>query len=66
MIIYATVMLFIYPVGVICLYSKILINNKEVIKKAVNEREEHVELMSKGFLFESYKPVCWWFEIAFA
>ena len=61
---YAGVMLLLYPVGILTLYSKILINNKELIKKTVEEREDDSELMSKGFLFENYKPACWWFEIA--
>ena len=50
---YAGVMLLLYPVGILTLYSKILINNKELIKKTVEEREDDSELMSKGFLFEN-------------
>ena len=63
MVVYAFVMIVLYPVGILSLYSKILINNKESIKKTVEEREKDTELMSKGFLFDSYKPECWWFEI---
>jgi hypothetical protein len=57
-------MLLLYPIGILTLYCKILINNKEIIKKPVEEREGYAELMTKGFLFENYKPECWWFEIA--
>ena len=45
------------------MYTKILVYNKDLIKKSVTEREADAELMSKGFLFENYKPECWWYEI---
>jgi len=57
-------MLLLYPVGILTLYTKILFNNRELIKRTVEEREDDTELMAKGFLFENYKPECWWFEIA--
>jgi hypothetical protein len=63
MVWYAVIMLVLFPVGILSVYSKILINNKNAIKEGVEEREDNIELMSKGFLFENYKASCWWYEI---
>jgi hypothetical protein len=63
MVVYAGAMLLLYPVGTLSIYTWTLIRNKSKIKEEVEVREEDEELMSKAFLFENYKPECWWFEI---
>ena len=60
---YGVIMLLVYPVGVLVLYSYLLINNRSKINRPVEEREKDEKLMQIMFLFDVYKPSCWWFEL---
>ncbi|GMI18635.1 hypothetical protein TrLO_g5769 [Triparma laevis f. longispina] len=58
---YATAMIFVFPVGITVIYSVLLIRNR---KKLLDEsRMEDPSLSGISFLWESYNPDCWWFEI---
>ena len=60
--VYADVMMFFYPVGIPLLYFVLLYRAKEKLK-AENRGED--ELLHKiAFLWESYEPRVWWFEIS--
>jgi len=61
---FALVMVLVYPIGVPLLYFCILYKNRERIKKPVDERAEDLSIVGYAFLFESYKPAFWWFELA--
>ena len=60
---YGVIMLLVYPLGVLVLYSYLLINNRSKINRPVEEREKDEKLMQIMFLFDVYKPSCWWFEL---
>jgi hypothetical protein len=60
---YGALMVLVWPVGVLAMYSYLLIKNRAKINQPVNAREEDVELMRLAFLFEPYLPEYWWFEV---
>ena len=60
---YAGLMIIVYPVGVPALFAWLLARKKKHIMQPVAEREEDNELAGIGFLFDNYKPSCWYFEI---
>ena len=60
---YAVIMMVVYPIGVPVLYGWLLVRKKEHIKQPVAEREEDNELAGLAFLFDSYKPQFWYFEV---
>jgi len=62
-VVYAVLMLLVYPVGVIALYASLLFKNRERIKKPEAEREEDEGLRSLAFLYDAYEPKYWWFEV---
>ena len=55
--------IFIFPVGIPSAYAYILWKKKELIKQSALERSQNAELMTVSFLFDSYKPQFWWFEL---
>ncbi|GMI05580.1 hypothetical protein TrVE_jg1079 [Triparma verrucosa] len=58
---YAIAMILVFPVGITLIYSALLIKNR---KKLLDEsRMEDPSLSGISFLWESYNPDCWWFEI---
>ena len=60
---YGVSMIIVYPIGVLSLYAALLFKNRHKIKQSYENREKDEELMQMSFLFESYKPFFWWFEI---
>ena len=60
---YSGVMVIIYPIGIPLLFSYLLFSKRQRIKKPVEEREEDENLFGMEFLFDSYKPQFWFFEI---
>ncbi|GMH49413.1 hypothetical protein TL16_g00510 [Triparma laevis f. inornata] len=64
MAIFSVVMVGVYPIGVPALYFYLLAKNKARIKRPIDEREEDDSIIGISFLFESYKPEFWWFELA--
>ena len=62
-VVYAFVMMGIFPIGVPLWYTWSLVTRRERIKMDVKVREEDEELMAFGFLFAAYRPKMWWFEI---
>jgi len=62
-VVYAVLMLLVYPVGVIALYACLLFKDRERIKKPTDVREEDVGLQSLAFLYDAYEPKYWWFEV---
>jgi hypothetical protein len=61
--IYAGIMILLIPIGIPVTYFVVLWRRRQRIKQTVEEREKDEELSSVAFLFESYKPQFWWFEI---
>jgi len=60
---YAGLMMLVYPIGVPALFAWLLARKKKHIVQPVADREEDNELAGIGFLFDNYKPSCWYFEI---
>ena len=60
---YAVAMILTYPVGILALYSYLLFVDREKIMQPEEVRFENESLHTKSFLFDSYKPTYWWFEI---
>ena len=60
---YAGLMMLVYPIGVPALFAWLLARKKKHIMQPVADREEDNELAGIGFLFDNYKPSCWYFEI---
>jgi hypothetical protein len=60
---YGILMILVYPVGVLCLYSGLLWRNKARIRESVDVRARDEALKGMAFLFDSYKPEFWWFEV---
>jgi hypothetical protein len=56
-------MIFVWPIGVLALYSYLLIKNRARINRPVEDRESDEKLMRLAFLFDPYKPEYWWFEV---
>ena len=61
--VFGGLMLLLIPVGIPLTYAVILWRRKEKIKRDVEEREKDDALMTVAFLFDSYKPEYWYFEI---
>jgi len=60
---FAGLMLVVYPLGIPLMYSWLLVQKKEKIKKEVRVREADEDLIGMEFLFDNYRPECWYFEI---
>jgi hypothetical protein len=60
---YGVLMIFVWPVGVLAMYSYLLIKNRAKINQPTEDRERDEELMRLAFLFDPYKPEYWWFEV---
>jgi hypothetical protein len=60
---YGVLMIFVWPIGVLALYSYLLIKNRARINRPVEDRENDEKLMRLAFLFDPYKPEYWWFEV---
>ena len=60
---FAGLMLVVYPLGIPLMYSWLLVQKKEKIKKEVRVREADEDLIGIEFLFDNYRPECWYFEI---
>jgi hypothetical protein len=57
---YATIMMFVYPIGIPGLYLFVLSKNRKRIMAA--DREYDVRIHKSSFLWENYKPEFWWWE----
>jgi hypothetical protein len=62
-VIYGVLMILVWPVGVLVMYSRLLIANREKIKKPESERSRDEGLAVIRFLFDPYTPGYWWFEV---
>jgi hypothetical protein len=60
---YGVLMIFVWPIGVLALYSYLLVKNRARINRPVEDRENDEKLMRLAFLFDPYKPEYWWFEV---
>ena len=60
---YGACMILIYPFGVPLLYTWILVARRKKLKQNVEDRDEDVSLKGIEFLFSSYTPEMWWFDI---
>ena len=60
---YAGVMVFIYPIGIPVTYAIALFKARKNIQNPVEIRDADEAVASLAFLFDSYKPKFWWFEI---
>lgn len=59
---YASLMVIVYPIGVVLLYSSLLYYYHHVIVKP-NKVEKDIKSLAKiSFLISPYKPSCYWFE----
>lgn len=56
-------MILVFPVGTPVVYSWLLWTRRDAIKNSVEERERDARVNRISFLYESYKPEFWWFEI---
>ena len=61
--VYAGVMLLVYPIGIPSLYTYLLFTKKDLITQDVFTRDQEDSLVGLEFLYYSYKPQYWWFEI---
>ena len=62
---YALVMMFVYPIGVTSWFFILLYKKKDALSKRENSGQQlppGVEILS--FLYKSYKPSCWYFEVS--
>ncbi|GMH88575.1 hypothetical protein TrST_g11202 [Triparma strigata] len=64
MAVFSVSMVCVYPIGVPALYFFLLWKNKARINRPADEREEDEGIIGISFLYESYKPQYWWFELA--
>jgi len=62
-VLYAIVILALFPIGVPSFYTILLWKNRKKIKQPVEVRSKDQKLVTKRFLFQDYKPKFWWFEI---
>ena len=60
---YAGLMLLLVPVGIPATYFAVLWRRKDRIKLSEEVKDEDEELSALAFLFSSYKPQWWWFDI---
>ena len=64
-------MFFIYPIGVPLMYTLLLVRNRHLIYPQEGQgidakmkiRDNDLTIKKLSFLWVSYKPSCWWFEI---
>jgi hypothetical protein len=61
---YAALMIFVVPIGIPVTYFVVLWRRRVRIKMCYEEREKDEELAAVSFLFDSFKPQFWWFEVA--
>ena len=59
---YATVMIFVYPLGITLLYMYLLVKNRKELK-CHEGRHDSAKLRPIAFLWQAYEPRWWWFEI---
>ncbi|GMH59843.1 hypothetical protein TL16_g02912 [Triparma laevis f. inornata] len=59
---YATVMIFVYPIGITLLYTYLLVKNRKELKCKGDRHDSHT-LRPIAFLWQAYEPRWWWFEI---
>ena len=60
---YAITLVLLFPLGIPVIYFFILWTRREKIQQRADVRAQDEGLMMVAFLFESYSPSCWWFEI---
>jgi len=68
---FAWIMFFVYPVGVPLMYSVLLFRNRQrinpkegsTVDDKMRIRDADLSIKKLSFLWVSYKPSCWWFEI---
>lgn len=56
-------MILLVPIGIPFTYFVLLWRRRDRIRLPVEEREKDEELSGVAFLFDSYKPKFWWFEV---
>jgi hypothetical protein len=84
--VYATVMIFVFPIGMPLLSFWLLMRNKhkldpgqdaiershamrrdgtrhDALKETISLRNDHGDILHLSFLYESYEPKFWWYEI---
>lgn len=62
-VVYAYLMIAIFPVGVTGLYFFLLYRKRDCLKKKVEERAEDGGIQGIVFLWDPYKPSFWYFEV---
>jgi preprotein translocase subunit YajC len=60
---YGALMLFVYPIGVLSLFTYLLVKNRKKLNQPDEERIKDQGLKRIIFLWEPYKPKYWWFEV---
>jgi hypothetical protein len=60
---YGAAMFALYPIGVPLLYTYVLIRQRKRIAVPIERRKYDERIQKLSFLFMSYKPEFWWFEI---
>ena len=60
--IYASVMIFVYPIGITTLYLLLLWSNRQALTE--DKREDNKKLHKIAFLWDDYEPDMWWFEVS--
>ena len=65
MVLFGTVMVCIYPVGIPLLYFMLTFSKRHILRKPTTERteEEQAAVAHIGFLVANYKPDFWFFEV---
>jgi hypothetical protein len=60
---YGVIMIFVWPIGVLAMYSCLLFKNRAKINQPIEDRKNDEKVMNLAFLFDPYKPEYWWFEV---
>ena len=63
LVLVAVIIVLAVPIGIPAMYSYILWSRRERIKQPIDVRSKDSDLQIISFLFDSYKPQCWHFEI---
>lgn len=58
---YATIMIFIYPIGIPLLYGSLLFRSRDRLLLA--DRDNDPKISKISFLWQNYEPDKWWFEV---
>lgn len=61
--IYATIMIFVYPLGIPFLYFVLLYKNKKILSQENNERGDNSDVIPFRFLWKDFKPSVYYYEV---